>query len=178
MKKYIIASLVLLSACSGDVKGDLGLRKEGPDEFAVERKPKLEVPPSFKLRPPAPGEAPLNVEKTSDTAREALINSDTTFTESEKSAGEDALLNKAGADAANPEIKDIIKQEYQEDQEKDILERLESISEDNREKTLVDPEKERERIVNNKKENKPITEGETPAKSINDDKTVIDKIFN
>ena len=72
MKKLAICALLFLSACGGDVKGDLGLRKDGPDEFAVERKPKLEVPPSFKIRPPVEGAEPLNVTSPQKEAKEAL----------------------------------------------------------------------------------------------------------
>ena len=181
MKKLAIFTLLFLAACGGDVKGDLGLRKEGPDEFAVERKPKLEVPPSFKLRAPNPGEAPLNTENTSDTARSALLNSaEQTSTDptTEKSEAESLLLNKLGAAEANPDIKEQLKQEYTSEDDKGVIDKLQSLSDDNMEKTLVDPEKEKERIVNNQKEGKPITEGETPAKSINHDKSVIDKILN
>lgn len=177
MKKIAILALLILSACGGDTKGQLGLRKEGPDEFAVERKPKLEVPPSFKMRAPTPGEAPLNEVKPEDAARAALINS-APAEAGEKSEGENILLNKLGVAEADPQIKDTLRKEYNEEQDKGILEKIESISDNNLNKTLVDPEKEKERIETNKKEGKPITEGETPAKSINHDKSVIDKILN
>lgn len=247
MKKILLSALMAasLSACAGDVKENLGLRMDGPDEFAVERKPKLEVPPSFKLRPPTPGEDPLNNNsprdaardallgttekpKTADASGEALPNTDPLAgltddfklsnpaddaaakpaedkievpaenpaevkTEStpeakaaepapvaaaEKSEGENALLKSAGATDGDPAIRAKLKEEYREEQDVGVVGTLEKISNDNFDKTVVDPAAEKERIVTNKKENKPITEGETPAKSINDDKSVLEKIFN
>ncbi len=249
-----MALLVALSACSGNVKEELGLKREGPDEFAVERKPKLEVPPSFKLRPPAPGEEPLNVTSPRDSARNALIGeqpkpsesipalegvpstdplagltdatigantgltsdtapadatptdttpSDTTATDGasadkpateanpavtdapkqpepvvEKSEGENILLKNAGTESKDDNIRSTLKQEYKEEQDQGVLGTLETMSNNNFDKTVVDPKGEKERIDANKKENKPITEGETPAKSINHDKSFFEKIFN
>lgn len=216
---------LLLSACSGNMKENLGLKHDGPDEFAVERKPKLEVPPSFKLRPPTPGEDPLNTVTPRDSAREALVgkpDADTVATPATDesnavpltgtpqgaddaapapaatdgangassgnaaaplaatppSEGENALLKGAGASEADPAIRGVLKKEYNEEQDKDVIDKLRSLSDDNFDKTVVDPTKEKARIDENKKEDKPITEGETPAKSINNDKSVIDKIFN
>ena len=173
---FSLFTLVMLSACSGDVKGELGLRRQGPDEFAVEKRPKLEVPPQFKLRPPNPGEQPLNVEDPKDLARKSLI--DAPIVTGAKSESEENLLGKLGAEKANPNIRDVIKTEYDERQDPSVLDKIRQISDDNIEKTVVDAKKEKERIEENKKKNKPITEGETPAKSINDGKPILDKIFN
>ena len=224
MKKYLFLSLLVLSACGGNVKENLGLTREGPDEFAVERKPKLEVPPSFKLRPPTPGEDPLNVSTPRDDARKALIGeqpaetkpettaepaSDAATTETkpleivppattepadtgsnnaatsnimdlapERTEGENLFLKNAISDSKDDNIRSILKQEYKQEQDQGVLGSLENLSNDNFDKTVVDPAAEKERIQTNKKENKPITEGETPAKSINHDKSVIEKIFN
>jgi hypothetical protein len=45
---------MLLSACS-NWKQSLGIEPTPPDEFAVESRAPLTIPPDFNLRPPAPG---------------------------------------------------------------------------------------------------------------------------
>lgn len=178
MKKFsLISALLLLAACQGnDVKETLGMKIDAPDEFAVERKPKLEMPPSFQLRPPTPGEAPLNVADTRDMAKEQI-----TGVKHEVGAntpGETNFLNKVGATNSNPNIRGVLTQEYPANAEMTTLEKIRSISDKNVKKTLVDPDKEKQRIEDAKKNNKPITEGETPTKSMNDGKSVVDKIFD
>ena len=44
----------LLSGCS-DMRMALGMDRVGPDEFAVESRAPLTIPPDFDLRPPQPG---------------------------------------------------------------------------------------------------------------------------
>lgn len=46
--------LLLLPACS-DFRQIVGLDQQGPDEFAVETRAPLTIPPDFSLRPPEPG---------------------------------------------------------------------------------------------------------------------------
>ena len=47
-------SLLSLSGC-GDLRLALGMDRSGPDEFAVETRAPLLIPPDFNLRPPQPG---------------------------------------------------------------------------------------------------------------------------
>jgi Protein of unknown function (DUF3035) len=56
--------LSLLSACS-DFKQMIGMDQPMPDEFAVESRAPLTVPPDFDLRPPEPG-APRPQEKSAE----------------------------------------------------------------------------------------------------------------
>ena len=49
-------TLALLAGCSqGEVKENLGLVREAPDEFRVVSRPPLSVPREFFLTPPTPG---------------------------------------------------------------------------------------------------------------------------
>lgn len=65
------AGALLISGCT-DVKRAIGLEKTSPDEFAVESRAPLEMPPDFDLRPPQPG-ASRPQEKSSDKlARQAI----------------------------------------------------------------------------------------------------------
>jgi len=166
-------SLPLLASCSGDVKEQLGLRRDAPDEFAVQRKPKLEIPPEFKVRPPQPGAEALYATEAREELKSSLIG-DPVY--SDASEGESALLQKMKVQSANPEIRSVLRSEYG-DSDPDLLDRIRSISDDNNNKTLVDAEAERERISENKKEGKPVAEGEIPTKSRSEGKSVIDKIL-
>ena len=51
------AAAALLSGCSSNWKQAIGIEPTSPDEFAVESRAPLTIPPDFSLRPPAPGAA-------------------------------------------------------------------------------------------------------------------------
>jgi len=51
-----LAGALLISGCS-DLKKAMGLERTSPDEFAVESRAPLTMPPDFNLRPPQPGAA-------------------------------------------------------------------------------------------------------------------------
>jgi hypothetical protein len=61
----------LLSGCT-DMKQLVGLDQPMPDEFAVESRAPLTVPPEFDLRPPEPG-ASRPQEKSADQQAEQVI---------------------------------------------------------------------------------------------------------
>ena len=52
----VCLSLLALPGCS-DVRMAIGMDRGGPDEFAVESRAPLLIPPDFNLRPPQPGAA-------------------------------------------------------------------------------------------------------------------------
>jgi hypothetical protein len=59
-----LAGILLLAGC-GDFKKTIGIEPTMPDEFAVESRAPLTIPPDFDLRPPSPG-APRPQEKSAD----------------------------------------------------------------------------------------------------------------
>jgi DUF3035 family protein len=62
---------LLLSGCT-DFRRIVGMDRVGPDEFAVESRAPLTIPPEFDLRPPQPG-APRPQEGTAaDKARKVI----------------------------------------------------------------------------------------------------------
>ena len=66
-----VGVLVLLPGCS-DLRMALGMDRVGPDEFAVEARAPLTIPPDFDLRPPQPG-APRPQEVTAaERARKVI----------------------------------------------------------------------------------------------------------
>jgi len=49
------AVIMLVAGCTNNWKQQLGLEPTSPDEFAVESRAPLTLPPDFNLRPPEPG---------------------------------------------------------------------------------------------------------------------------
>lgn len=176
MKKnnfLLIAMFFALTSCAGDVEETLGMRRDAPDEFAVEKRPKLDVPPEFKLVPPVADGSNLRESKIRDELKQDLFSTPAT---TEIGSAEAVLLQKTNAAEATPQIRNILHEEYG-DSDPSLLERIESISDDSNNQTLVDAEKERERINANKKEGKPITEGEVETRSSTGSFSVLQKIM-
>jgi Protein of unknown function (DUF3035) len=66
-----LGGVSLLSGCT-DVKQMIGMDQPMPDEFAVESRAPLTVPPDFDLRPPEPG-APRPQEKSAEQQAEQVM---------------------------------------------------------------------------------------------------------
>lgn len=67
----LVAGTALLSACT-DFKQLVGLDQPMPDEFAVESRAPLTIPPDFNLRPPEPGAARPQEESTQKQAQQIM----------------------------------------------------------------------------------------------------------
>lgn len=177
MKKTYIAALAIfitpfaLGACSG-AKEQLGLERSAPDEFAVVKRAPLEMPPSYYLRPPAPG-APRPQEQTTDVqARQTVFGEAQQEQPAEQQAAADGttsseslLLQQAGTGIADPSIRSKVDEETAEmkDYNRPVAEKLLGIGDDGQPyATVVDSKKESERLRKNMEEGKPVTEGETP----------------
>lgn len=169
----LLSPLLTLGACGGDVKETLGMRRSAPDEFAVERRPKLDVPPEFKLRPPVEGDSGLKESAIRDQLRTDVLGASTPVL---GGSAESVLLQKTGAQSADSQIRTIISKEYEPD-DKGLLDRLENLTEKDSNKTLVDADKERSRINENKKAGKSIDDGASATRSEDEGKSIVDKIF-
>ena len=66
-----LAGSLLIAGCT-DFKKTIGLEPTLPDEFAVESRAPLTIPPDFDLRPPTPG-APRPQEQASNQQAKQLI---------------------------------------------------------------------------------------------------------
>jgi hypothetical protein len=177
MQKKIIISLfscLLLTSCSNDVKSSLGLRKPAPDEFAVISYPSLSVPPDFRLQEPGFTETYRRSEDVTmpldsfnkNTA--ALSEQDRQFLNAFNSGNENTISN----------VYEDIDYEYnkkkREEEEKGVIRKtMSKLRGENKDK-VIDPVAERERIQTNRKEGKPINEGEVKNKS----KSTIEQIFD
>jgi hypothetical protein len=100
----VLSSVVILSlpGCSS-LRQAVGLDQTGPDEFAVESRAPLTIPPEFDLRPPQPG-APRPQEVTATDKARRLIDTAGPGEAGKQATG--ALRVPAGgiAGAAGPDV--------------------------------------------------------------------------
>ncbi|MGB0749593.1 MAG: DUF3035 domain-containing protein [Magnetospiraceae bacterium] len=181
------AMAILLSACSGgnSVREALGMGRNSPDEFTVYQRAPLVLPPDYALRPPRPGEPRPQETAPRQTARNALFSADrregytSPETGKEFSRAEESLLIEANAVQVDGAVRDQV------DQESTVLAREDgTLTEaimfwDTPPPfgTVVDPNKEYERIRTNQAEGKPVTEGETPIIERRE-KGILEGVFN
>jgi len=102
-----VAGLALMTSGCGIGKA-LGGGKQAPDEFAVATKAPLVVPPDYSLRPPRPGESRPQELTPSERAQQVLLGD---ASAAPPSMGEQALLQKAGAFGADPNIRNLLNAE-------------------------------------------------------------------
>lgn len=161
-----------LSACSG-VKESLGMGKQPPDEFRVQARAPLSMPPDFNLRPPREG-APRPQEGTpQQQARSAVFRIESaavptlngTVGRDGRSQGERALLAAAGAGEADPNIRAIVNREtgILNEEDEGFLDFLVFWRDDDPAGVVIDAEQEAKRLRENAALGKPATAGETPT---------------
>ncbi len=161
------ASATVLAACTA-TQEQFDFSKKAPDEFAIVTREPLEMPASLNQLPlPRPG-----MQRPQESAPEVQAQA-TLFGEADSkvipnlTSGETILLQKANADGARSNIRDVVDVETQK-VEKESTSTFNKILGRAGKKidapaTVVDPVKESERIMQNKKAGKPVTEGETPS---------------
>ena len=163
----LLAAVLALPGCS-DVKQQLGVGRNSPDEFMVVQRAPLTLPPEYTLRPPGnPSEAQPAAEAAAQ-AKTALLGK--MATPAVEGAGEKTLLGKLGVASANPDIRKLIDEEngYIALKSRSVTEKLifwddEATTTDKMPSSVVDPQKEAERIKQNKAAGKPINEGTVPV---------------
>jgi len=167
----VLAGLTLaavFSGCSG-LSESLGFGKKSPDEFTVVKRAPLVLPPNYNLRPPQPGAARPQELQPSESARVALLTSaggaPRQAPGQQYSAGETAILRAAKADAADPEIRQIVERETtaQVAKSESFTDRLLFWREPQPQGEIVDPAKEASRIRENQATGRPVVEGTTPV---------------
>jgi len=110
-KKFVaLAALAAMAAATTGcgIGKAVGGGKNSPDEFAIATKAPLVVPPDYALRPPRPGESRPQELSPSERAAQVLLG-DTSA--APPTQGEQALLQKAGAFRANPNIRNLLNAE-------------------------------------------------------------------
>ena len=105
-----------LAACS-KTSEQFDFSKKAPDEFAVTTRAPLEMPPDYNLRPPRPGAPRPQEDSTIDEAKQAIFGEEKAAAKVETTqaatitGGEAILLQKSGATAIDPNIRDTIDRE-------------------------------------------------------------------
>ena len=158
-----------LGGCT-DFRKAAGWDKAPPDEFRVVSRAPLSVPPDFGLRPPTPGVARPQEGTTTDQARTAVtggrspVRAPAATAVSRSSQGETALLSKVGADRTDPTIRETVNREAGAlaDADRGFTDRLLFWREPDPPGTVIDPEREQQRIRENQALGRAPTEGDTP----------------
>ena len=165
------SALLALGACDG-VKKSLGLAKQKPDEFRVVSRAPLSLPPDFALRPPEPGAIRPQEGSTVQQARTAVFRAegqgsvlDEVAPGDTRSRGERALLLSAGANAADPKIRDTVDLETQEinSDSESFIDTLVFWREAERPGVIVDADAEAARLRENAALGRSATSGTTPT---------------
>ncbi len=170
LRRFIFVSLSFLSltAC-GSVKSELGLSRRDPDEFAVVTRAPLQIPNNLdqvtQLPSPRPG-APRPQEIPATIAAQEALKGKPIPTASAPSVAEENILRKAGANQADPNIRNVVNQETDEEAERNrpTVQRIFGTNSDTPAATVVDAPAELKRIQDNKTQGKPVTKGETPSR--------------
>lgn len=99
-----------LAGCGERTRQAMGLDRTPPDEFAVVTRAPLSVPPNFNLRPPVPGAPRPQEPEVTEQAREILRGAGAAAEAAgaDPSAGERALLDRAGAADADPAVRKAV----------------------------------------------------------------------
>lgn len=167
-----------LGACSS-VKKELGVGRNSPDEFLVVKRAPLTLPPDYGLRPPSSGEV-TPASTVSNRAKTVLMGEPEGTTDA--GDADAALLDKMGADAANPDIRGIINKEngYIELKNRTLVDKLMFWQDEDKKgsevpTSVVNPKDETERLKKNKQEGKPVNAGEVPV--IEKEQSTFDKLF-
>jgi hypothetical protein len=112
LRAVLLAGAGLSLANCDTIRQAIGSGKDSPDEFAVATKAPLVIPPDFNLRPPKPGAAPENQLEPSQSAQQTLYGADAATVAAampgDMSTGEKLLLANAGAQSADPAIRQTL----------------------------------------------------------------------
>jgi len=107
----IVCAIAASVAGCDSIRQAAGQDKQSPDEFAIQTRAPLAVPPSFDLKAPQPGAPRPQDADVSLRAQQALTGSAPTRPATE---GENALLANAGADKGDPAIRSQLMTEQRE----------------------------------------------------------------
>lgn len=173
---WLLAGTLALGGC-GDVRKAAGWDKNPPDEFRVVSRAPLSLPPDFGLRPPAPGAPRPQEGTTTDQARSVVTGGRTPqrttgtgpaasvpVQRQTQTAGEAALLSRVGADRIDPTIRTTVDREANAvaDADRSFTDRLIFWRQPDPPGTVVDAEREQQRIRENQALGRAPTAGDTP----------------
>jgi hypothetical protein len=162
----------------------LGLGKTAPDEFEVVSHAPLTMPPSYVLVPPQPG-APrpqeLSAAATAETTLLANSSSGALTSDSGNvSPGEQAILSEAGAAKADPNIRAAVNQDAADEREAstDFMEKLIFWRPTPQPGTVLDPQKEQQRLQQDAALGQPPSAGGPTPTIVRKKQALLEGIFN
>jgi hypothetical protein len=166
----IVVAVGALAGCE-KAREAFGLTKQPPDEFEVVTRAPLQLPPDFGLRPPTPGAQRPQEAAVRDDARRVLVEASGAASRSKGpdglSAGENAILKRAGADDADPQIRQVVSREHSilEVEDRTFFDRMLFWRASGSETTspVIDADKEAQRLRENAALGAPPTKGATPV---------------
>lgn len=163
----VAAAVVAVSGCD-QTRKVLGMDKRAPDEFTVYSRAPLSLPPNYDLRPPTPGESRPQDAAPTDMAERILRgnrNAPLQAAPAGSSAGVQSLLKETGALMALPDIRATVNRETTTiaEENKRVTDKIIFWRKPDQPGTVVDAEKEAQRIRENQALGKPVTEGDTPT---------------
>lgn len=172
-KVLAIGLLAGVAACT-NVKDQLGMVKEAPDEFRVSARAPLALPPEYALRPPRPGETRPQEGTTQQQARRTVFRlADETpahtngaaAADASRSPGEQAFLAAVGVGTVDPNIRRIVNEETDQRNTEDdsFLDTLIFWRDPEPHGEIVDATAESDRLKDNASLGKRATEGQTPT---------------
>lgn len=163
----LLLGVLALAGCAGtgdSLSRTFGLTHAAPDEFTVTTRAPLSMPPNFDLRPPQPGVARPQEQNATQGAEAALSPQSVLApaTAAADSAGQQALLQAAGP-AAPADIRAKVNADAARDRDGQYLtDQLMFWKEPPPPGTVVDPQKEAQRLNQNAAMGQAPVTGETP----------------
>ena len=157
--------LTVMGCDTQALKEGLGFGRQAPDEYQVVERAPLSLPPDFQLRPPRPGAARPQETDIRELAERVLMGRGKPKPARERSPGELALLGRAGAAKAEPDIRQTISRENGGPavESDGFVDNLMFWDQPDADATIVDPVGESARLRRNADEGRPVTDGETPT---------------
>lgn len=157
--------LTVMGCDTQALKEGLGFGRQAPDEYQVVERAPLSLPPDFQLRPPRPGAARPQETDIRELAERVLMGRGKPKPARERSPGELALLGRAGAAKAEPDIRQTISRENGGPavESDGFVDNLMFWDQPEADTTIVDPVGESARLRRNADEGRPVTDGETPT---------------
>lgn len=169
MKNRLLLLLpILLAGCSNadQTLRSFGLTRDPPDEYTVTTRAPLSVPPDFALRPPQPGAARPQEQTTTNAAEDALVPQAALTAAPAASAadspGQEAIIAAAGPTPPADIRRRVDQEAAKEASSHALTDRLMFWKTPAPPGTVVDPQKEAQRLRNNAALGQSQTTGDTP----------------
>lgn len=159
-----VCAAIALTGCDGARKA-LTQTKAAPDEFAVYTRAPLTMPPDYGLRPPSEKEAEVRpADDPQNIAKRVMLGGREADAKPIQAAtpGTTALLARAGAHMAEPDIRQTVNRETTAYAEED-QNFMEALMFDPDPGVVVEPKEELKRIQENQALGQPVNSGEVPT---------------